>query len=129
MAVNMSTLVYSPCQIVFSRPVTFTSTLGNSFSGSARGIYDSRSIDVVLEDNSIISEQVTILDIRAVEYSVLPVQGDLVNIPYEPASGLPALGDFEITDVFNNGGGEVTLTLKVIKTAQTVTSKYGRPVA
>jgi hypothetical protein len=115
MAINMSTMIYGPCQTVFSRPVTFTSTLGNSFNGPARGIYDSRSIDVVLEDNSILSDQQTILDIRTSEYPILPVQGDFVNIPFEPTSGLPALGDFEITDVWHNGGGEVTLGLKATR--------------
>jgi hypothetical protein len=129
MAINFSTLVYSPTQIVFARPVTFTSTSGASFSGSGRGIYDSRSLNVVLEDNTILSDQQTILDIRTVEYPTLPVQGDFVNIPYEPASGLPALGDFEITDVWHNGGGEVTLALKAVKTAQVERSRWGRSIA
>jgi hypothetical protein len=108
----MSTFVYLPTQQVFGRPVTFTSTLGNSYSGVNRGIYDSRTLSVVLEDGSILSDQDTILDIRAVEYPTLPVQGDYINIPVEPITGLPAEGDFMITDVWNNGGGEVTLQLK-----------------
>ena len=112
MAVNMSTLVYSQCQTVFGRPVIFTSKLGNSYDGFGRGIYDSQTLDVSLEDGSLISDQQTILDIRTVEYPVLPVQGDRVAIPYEPASGLPDLGTFEITDMWHNGGGEVTLALK-----------------
>jgi hypothetical protein len=94
--------------------VTFTSTLGNSFSGLARGIYDSRTLNVVMEDGSIFSDQQTILDIRTDEFATLPVQGDQINIPLEPVSGLPALGDFEITNVFHNGGGEITLELKQI---------------
>jgi hypothetical protein len=112
MAVNFSTLIYMPTQDVFGRPVTFTSSLGNSYSGTNRGIYDSRSLNVLLEDGSILSDQQTILDIRTSEFSVLPVQGDVIEIPAEPISGLPALGYYEITDVFHNGGGEVTLTLK-----------------
>jgi hypothetical protein len=112
MAVNFSTLIYMPTQDVFGRPVTFTSSLGNSYSGTNRGIYDSRSLNVLLEDGSILSDQQTILDIRASEFSILPVQGDVIDIPAEPTTGLPALGQYEITDVFHNGGGEVTLTLK-----------------
>jgi hypothetical protein len=119
MALNMSVMVYSPCQDVFGRPVTFTSTLGGSFSGTSRGIYDSRSLNVVLEDGSILSDQDTILDIRTSEFPVLPIQGDTIHIPADPASGLPDLGDFEITDVAHNGGGEVTLQLKSLTTAQT----------
>jgi hypothetical protein len=112
MAMNMSELVYDICQDTFGRPVTFTSTLGNSFSGPGRGIYDSRTLNVVLEDGSIFSDQQTILDIRAAEFATLPVQSDQINIPLDPISGLPALGDYEITNVFHNGGGEVTLELK-----------------
>jgi hypothetical protein len=110
----MSTMVYNPCQSVFGRPVTFVSTLGNSYSGTNRGIYDSRTLNVMLEDGSIFSDQQTILDIRTSEFSVLPVQGDTIDIPAEPASGLPAEGGFQITNVFHNGGGEVTLELKAM---------------
>jgi hypothetical protein len=112
MAINMSTFVYLPCQEVLGRPVNFSSTLGNSFSGAGRGIYDSRSLNVMLEDGSIMSDQDTILDIRAIEFSSLPVQGDLIDIPAEPIAGLPALGMFEIADVSNKVGGEITLSLK-----------------
>jgi hypothetical protein len=114
MAINMSTMVYMPCQDLFSRPVTFSSTLGNSFSGTGRGIYDSSTINVVLEDGSIYGDQNTILDIRTVEFPTLPVQGDTINIPYDPASGMAALGNYEITNVWHNGGGEVTLQLRAI---------------
>jgi hypothetical protein len=113
----MSTAVYDICQDQFGRPVTFTSTLGNSFSGPARGIYDSRTLNVVMEDGSIFSDQQTILDIRTDEFATLPIQQDRINIPVDPVSGLPALGDFEITNVFHNGGGEITLELKQIVTA------------
>jgi len=115
MPVNMSTLVYLPCQELFGRPVTFTSKLGNSYSGANRGIYDSRTLNVVLEDGSILTDQDTILDIRTSEFPTLPVQGDLINIPYESFSGLPALGDFEITNVWHNGGGEITLQLRKLE--------------
>jgi hypothetical protein len=114
MALNFSELVYGPCQDLFGRPVTFTSTLGNSFSGLGRGIYDSRTLSVVLEDGSLMSDQQTILDIRESEFPVLPVQDDRINIPADPLSGLPALGDFQVADLENNGGGEVTLTLRKI---------------
>ena len=113
MAVNMSTMVYYPCQQVFGRPVTFSSK-GGGFTGSGRGIYDSRTLNVVLEDGSILGDQDTILDIRATEYSILPEQGDTINFPYDPASGLPALGAYEITNVWHNGGGEVTLQLRQV---------------
>jgi hypothetical protein len=114
MAVDFSSLVYEPCQGQFGRPVTFTSKSGNSFSGSGRGIYDSRTLNVVLEDGSIISDQDTILDIRDAEFPTLPVQDDTINIPVDPISGLPALGNYQITNVSNNGGGEITLQIRKI---------------
>jgi hypothetical protein len=118
MAVNMSIMVYNPCQNVFGRPVNFTSKLGNSFNGQGRGIYDSRTLNVVLEDGSILGDQDTILDIRTDEFPILPVQGDTIDIPYEPIAGLPALGQYEITNVWHNGGGEVTLQLRELVVAQ-----------
>jgi hypothetical protein len=106
-------MVYMPCQDIYGRPVNFSSTLGNSFNGIGRGIYDSRHLNVLLEDGSIMSDQDTILDIRASEFGgVPPVQGDIIDIPVDQVSGLPAIGTFEITDVYNNGGGEITLSLK-----------------
>ena len=58
----------------------------------------------------------------------MPVQGDQINIPAEPMSGLPALGGFEITNVYHNGGGEVTLELKALKVAQMDRSPKTRPI-
>jgi hypothetical protein len=116
-AVNFSTLVYNPCQTVFGRPVNFTSKSGTSFNGPGRGIYNSTSLNVGLEDGSILSDQDTILDIRADEFPTLPVQGDTIDIPYEPIAMLPALGQYEITNVWHNGGGEITLQLRVIAAA------------
>jgi hypothetical protein len=117
MAVNMSIEVYSLCQDTFGRPVTFTSTTGNSYGGAARGIYNSGLFETLLEDGSIMVEQQTILDIRAMEFAVLPVQDDIVAIPAEPISGLPDEGSFQIIKVTNNGGGEVTLQLRELKEA------------
>jgi hypothetical protein len=114
-AINFSTDLYGPCQDTFGRPVTFTSTKGNSFSGPARGIYRSDEINIVLENGSIITDQQTILDIKTDEFSVLPVQDDTINIPFEPISGVPALGDFQIINLWHNGGGETTLVIRKIE--------------
>jgi hypothetical protein len=114
MAVNWSTMVYDICQNVFGRPVTFNSTLGNSFTGTNRGMYSSQEQSVIIEDGSILTDQKTILDIRSIEYGTLPVQGDTVSIPEDPVSLTEAAGDFEILDVSHNGGGEVTLELRKI---------------
>jgi hypothetical protein len=63
-------------------------------------------------DGSIISDARVILDIRDAEFTVLPLQGDLIDVP--AANGLPAEGQFEVMDGDPNGGGETTLTLRSI---------------
>jgi hypothetical protein len=117
MAVNFSTDLYLIEQDTFGRPVTFTSKTGSSFSGQGRGIYDSDKLDFISENGTVVSDQQTILDIRAAEFPILPAQEDTINIPAEPITGLPALGDYEIIDLTDNGGGEVTLTLRKIVSA------------
>jgi hypothetical protein len=114
MAINFSTDLYSPCQDTFGRPVTFSSKFGNTFTGVGRGIYRTDDINVVGLDGQIIGDQRTILDIRADEFPILPMQEDTLNIPAEPIAGLPALGDFQIVDLDDNGGGEITLTLRKV---------------
>jgi hypothetical protein len=81
-----------------------------------RGIFDTRPIDIMGEDCSVISEQQTILDIREKEFTVLPIQGDLVNIPVD-CNDEP-LGDYEVMDADTNGGGETTLVLRKIVSEQ-----------
>jgi hypothetical protein len=116
MAVNFSEALYAPEQDTFGRPIIVNPIASQSGGGSyqGRGIYDSGGINILLDDGSIFSDQRTIIDIRAEEYVVPPQQQDVITIPYDPASGLDALGDFEITNVIDNGGGELTLELKKV---------------
>jgi hypothetical protein len=120
MAVDFSTQVYTPTYNVFSRPITITPTKSQPLhlAYTARGIYGTAPIDVMAEDASIISDQRTILDIMETEFAVLPVQGDLVDIP--SSASLPAMGTFEIIDTNTNGGGETTLFLRKWVTASPV---------
>ena len=117
MGVNFSTLVYLPCQDFFGRAVTITPLASQPAGGAyaARGIYDSGALTIQAEDQSIISDQRTVLDIRDVEFSTMPRQGDLIDIPADDMG--PALGQFEIIDSSSNGGGETTLTLRKIEPA------------
>ena len=69
MGVDFSTLVYLPNFDMFARPITVTplaSQPGMPAYG-ARGIFDTRPIDVQAEDGSIVSDQQTILDVRDAE--------------------------------------------------------------
>ena len=116
MAINFSEIVYVQAQNTFGRPVTFTPKDGSAaFLG--RGILDTDPIDVQAEDGSIISETRVVLDIRDAEFSLMPKQGDRVDIGTD-ISGVPAAGPFEVIDLDPNGGGETTLTLRHIVPAK-----------
>lgn len=119
MAVNFSTLVYLPNFDLFARPITVTPLASQPGlpAYDARGIYDTRPIDVQAEDGSIISDQQTILDVRDEEFSAVPEQLDKIHIPADPDAGRD-LGDFEVTDTEANGGGETTLVIRKIVAAK-----------
>jgi hypothetical protein len=120
MAVDFSTLVYLPNFDMFARPISVTPLASQpGMPGyTARGIYDTRPIDVQAEDGSIVSDQQTILDIRDEEFGAVPNQLDQIAIPYDPASNSPDLGVFEVTNVENNGGGETTLVIRKLMTSR-----------
>lgn len=120
MGLDFSTLVYLPNFDMFARPITVTplaSQPGFPAYG-ARGIYDTRPIDVQANDGSIFSDQQTILDVRDIEFSVVPEQLDQIDIPYDPAGNMPALGTFEIMNTESNGGGETTLVIRKVMTSR-----------
>ena len=117
MAVDFSTLLYKATQNVFGRAIMITPIVSNPGAPAftMRGIYDTSPVDIETDMGTVmISDQSTIVDIRDNELfamgQVLPQQGDLINIPAEGA--IPAEGDFEVTDVDRNAGGETTLTIR-----------------
>ena len=110
--VNFSSLIYAPNFDMWAvslsvNPVASQPT-GAAYSG--RGIYDSRSQMIALEDGSIIQTQDTIVDILASEFPIPPEQNDIITIPTD-SNGAP-LGEFQVTNAWNNAGGEITLTLR-----------------
>lgn len=115
MPVNFSELVYKPSQDLYGRFVTITPAGANE-PYTARGILDVEAIDVQALDSSVFSETRIILDIRDAEFTTMPIQGDLIDIPSD--GGLPAEGQFEVIDSDPNGGGETTLTLRRIVPAK-----------
>src|SRR5262245_2912736 len=112
MAVAFSTLVYAHCFDMFAVPCTIVPLASQPGAPpyAARGIFDTREIDVVAMDGSLFSDQKTEFDIREAEFIVLPQQNDHVIIPAD-CNGRP-LGQFEIIDSSTNGGGETCLTLR-----------------
>jgi len=110
--VNFSALVYSPNYDMFARPVTFYPYASQPGGGAylGRGIFSTRALDVIGLDGALLSDQQTILDIREVEFPVLPQQMDRLVI--DAADAGPAEGEFEVTNTSTNGGGETTLVLR-----------------
>jgi hypothetical protein len=112
MPINFSRDVYLPTMDVFAVRCTFHPVFsqpdGASYDG--RGIYDTRQLEVLAEDGSILNDLQTIFDIRTAEYPILPQQKDRVTIPYDSSGA--ELGTFEIMETSINGGGEMTLTLR-----------------
>src|SRR5262245_30927851 len=112
MPVDFATWVYSPCFDTFARSLTFYPVVSRpGVAGfAARGIFDTEETDVVALDGSILTDSKTRLDIFMPEWTTYPLQGDMVDIPWEAdVDG----GVFTISDVHGHGnaGGELTLTL------------------
>jgi hypothetical protein len=118
MGVDISTDVYLPNYNLWARPVTFypINSRPGVASFAARGIFGTVPIDIITTDASNISDQRTILDILEREFTVIPMQQDRVYIGVDPG-GMPEAGMFEINDVMTNGGGETTLDLRRVVTA------------
>jgi hypothetical protein len=112
MVLNFSTLVYLPAYDLYARDIVVTprESQPGQPAYSARGIFHSGPVDVATEDGAIFSDQQTTLDIRAAEFAIPPIQNDLINIPAD--NGVPAAGDFQVLDVDDNSGGELTLSLR-----------------
>ena len=115
MAFNFSQTVYTPAFNLFARSVTVTPIV--SQPGGApydnRGIFDTQETDVVGENGQVFSDAKTCLDILIKEYSIQPVQGDIIDIPDEAdVQG----GSFEVIDLegVGNAGGQITLILRRI---------------
>ena len=114
MAIDFGKQVYLPAFNIFARSAVFTPVRSQpsqpSYTG--RGIFGTQALDIGAEDSSVFSDQVTIFDVIETEFSVIPIQGDLISIPAD--LDLPALGDFEIVDSRTNGGGQTTYNLRKI---------------
>jgi len=118
MPINWSQQLYAPTQDMYSRVIMVTPIKSQTGVAqyTARGILDIEDMDVGALDGSFVSETRVILDIRDAEFEVLPMQGDLIDIPAD--GGVPAEGQFEVVDGDPNGGGETTLTLRRVVQAK-----------
>ena len=119
MALNFSTLVYLPTFDLYARPITIN-PIGSQpgqppysaradDAGPSRGIFNTIATDVIGEDGTVFSDQRTELDVRDVEYSIVPAQFDVITIG--PDGDLPDLGDWEVKTSHHDAEGCTTLTL------------------
>jgi hypothetical protein len=114
MGLDYSAQVYEPAYDLFARTVTVTPVVSQPSmpAYSARGIYTTEDKEVIAEDGSVFVDQATILDIREIEFAVLPMQKDLIDIPVDGT--VVAEGTFEVVSGSSNGGGETTLVIRKI---------------
>src|SRR5262252_2844252 len=112
MSVDFATWVYLPNFDAFARSITIYPRASQpGVAGfAARGSFDTNEVDVIGMDAEIITDCRTELDIFQPEWSVYPLQGDIIDIP--PESDVDG-GLFEVSDVMGlgNAGGELTLRL------------------
>jgi hypothetical protein len=121
--INYSLMIYAPNFTQFARPVTFFPLVSAPATPSfaCRGIFHDGRLDVVLEDGSLYVQQETSLDILETDFTgvglPLPQQLDQLNIPQDGPGGMVAEGQFEVTSVTRNGGGETNLILRKVVVA------------
>jgi hypothetical protein len=115
--IDYSTSIYLPNYNLYARAIVVTpiASQPNVAAYSNRGIYNTEKLDVAAEDGSIVTEHRTYIDVREIEFDVVPIQGDQVFIPADRGA-MGELGNFEVIDAWHNGGGETTLQLRAIKT-------------
>ena len=103
--------VYGPNYDYFARTIIITPVISQPGEPAytARGCFNTGEVFVPAMDGSLICTNLTIVDILVQEFPVLPMQQDLLDVPATTVAG----GSFEIASVSgDNGGGEITLTLK-----------------
>lgn len=112
--IDFDALVLAPAQAVFGRPITVTPTVSNPSGPSygARGIWSAKPVTVILEDGAGMNSRVLTLGIRNSEFTVMLMQGDLIDIP--AAGSLPRVGVCKIDDLQTDGQGGTDLILKII---------------
>ena len=119
MAVNWTDDLYSKLWDEFARPMTVTPTVSQPAAPAynARCYFDSKETDILTEANSVLSDSQTFIDIRRVEFSVEPKQGDRIDIPFH--AGVEG-GSYYVMDLAGKGnaGGIITISLQAIETPE-----------
>lgn len=118
MGIDYSTMIYLPNFDYWARQIQITPLASQPLNATPywnRGKYDAEPIEVIAESGLLVRDHRLVVYVREIEYAVVPVQKDQIYIPAD--GGMPAVGTFEVTDAYTNGGGETTLVVRKLKTA------------
>jgi|SRR5262245_3611868 len=121
LAPNLSTLVLLPNFDVWARPIIVNpvasqpgappySARFDDVGLPLRGIFYTTPLDVQGENGMILSDQKTELDVREVEFGVVPVQFDRIIIPVDGT--IPDEGEWEVRSSSRDGEGCTTLSIQ-----------------
>jgi hypothetical protein len=109
MGLDMGVLVKLPQMDMFGRPISVTPAATGAAYVS-RGIWHKDANPFPAEEGSIVTDHVTSIDVLDAEFSVLPRQGDLIDIPADGT--VPAEGTFTVLSATGDGGGMTNLILE-----------------
>lgn len=111
--IDFDALVLGPAMDVFARSVVVTPKADGAAAYTARGVYDEKPIDVMVEGEGVMSSKIITLGFRLSELPAPIVQGDRIDIGAEGSA--PALGAFVVDDMDDDGQGGSVATLKAIR--------------
>jgi hypothetical protein len=110
--IDFDALVLKPAGDIFQIAVVYTPTASQPgvLPFATNGVYSSDPLDVMLQDDTIYSDQQTKLCIRLADFAAYPMEGDFVTITdtRHPACGR----QFWIGDLDEDGQGGGTLLLR-----------------
>lgn len=109
MGLDMGILVKMPQLDMFGRPISVTPAAGG-VTYQARGIFHEDANPFPAEDGSIVTDHIVSIDVLDSEFTVLPRQGDLIDIPADGT--VPAEGLFTVLSATGDGGGMTNLVLE-----------------
>ena len=95
-----------------SQPATVSTDYPNGVPYEARAIYSSKPLDIPTQEGGVFSDQATVIDINTLDFEVLPVQGDRVQILPGQIAGVGGDLLWFISDVDEDGQGGVMLAIQ-----------------
>ena len=110
--IDFAALALGPGISVFARPISVrpVQSQPSKPAYSARGVWNSRNVEVATTDNRLLNTRTLTIGIRLSEFPVPPKTRDIVDVP--AYLSLPAENTLWIDDIDLDGQGGATLFLK-----------------